>query len=217
MSNLSWQSSLVQTAERLRPRDRPLRIAVVGVGHELRGDDAAGVVAARSLIAALADPTAKNATPQQEAGQADAAATREGSAPFAVRSGTGRDESRQSQRSQVLVIDAGPAPENHTGSLRRFQPDLVILVDAAQMGEPPGAIRWLRWQDTDGLSASTHTLPLHVLAQYLTVDLGCQVALLGIQPAGTCIGAPLSPTAHLAVERIVNVLDGLNPAAPHCR
>jgi len=158
MSRLCWQARLRQA---LRSRSSAPRVAVVGVGHELNGDDAAGIAVARSL-AGLPAP-----------------------------------------HDRLLVIDAGPAPENTTGLLRRFGPDLVLLVDAAQMGELPGAIRWLDWRETDGISASTHTLPLHLLARYLVTELGCDVALLGIQPAANTLDAPLSPAVSRAVASIV--------------
>jgi len=152
-----WQVSLSQTLHR---RSSPPRVAVVGIGHELSGDDAAGLAVVRALKGALAPAE------------------------------------------RVLLVDAGPAPENTTGLLRRFAPDLVLLVDAAQMDEPPGAVRWLDWQETSGVSASTHTLPLHMLARYLVAELSCEVALLGIQPAGNMIGAPLSPEVEEAVDAV---------------
>ena len=68
------------------------------------------------------------------------------------------------------------------------------------------AALWLEWQETDGLSASTHTLPPRVLAQYLTSELGCEVALVGIQPADTTMGAPLSPTVQPSVQAVVQAL-----------
>ena len=37
----------------------------------------------------------------------------------------------------VLLIDAGTAPENFTGPLRRFRPELVIEIDAAHLGAAP--------------------------------------------------------------------------------
>src|SRR6478736_4064730 len=33
----------------------------------------------------------------------------------------------------LLIIEAGHAPENTTGELRRFAPDLVLIIDAADM------------------------------------------------------------------------------------
>jgi hydrogenase 3 maturation protease len=106
----------------------------------------------------------------------------------------------------VLVLDAGPAPENQTGPLRRFAPDLVILVDAARMQAAPGTIRWLPWEATVGLPGSTHTLPASLLARYLTAELGCAVALLGIQPLDMEIGHPMSPSVAQAVSEVVGGL-----------
>ena len=164
MSSKPWQASLRQ-ALKSRPRsDRPARVAVVGVGVELCGDDAAGVALAQTL------------------------------------------RRRSCDGDTLLVIDAGPALENTGGLLRRFGPDLVLVVDAAQMDEPPGAVRWLRWQDTAGLSASTHTLPIHMFAAYLTQELGCEVALLGIQPAQNAFDTPLSPQVARAVEATADAL-----------
>jgi hydrogenase 3 maturation protease len=112
----------------------------------------------------------------------------------------------------LLLLDAGPAPESQTGRLRRFTPDLVVLVDAARMGEPPGTVRWLPWQDAAGMPGSTHTLPLSLLATFLTADLDCEVALLGIQPLDTEIGSSLSPPVKQAVDGVVSVLvDLLRP------
>jgi hydrogenase 3 maturation protease len=107
---------------------------------------------------------------------------------------------------RLLVIDAGPAPENQTGRLRLFHPDLVLLVDAAQMNEIPGVVRWLSWQETTGISASTHSLPPYVLAQYLTAEFGCEVALLGIQPLRNLADQPLSPVVQAAVNEVVQGL-----------
>jgi hydrogenase 3 maturation protease len=136
------------------------RVAVVGVGQLLRGDDAAGVVVARRLRARQLPP-------------------------------------------EWLVVDAGPSPENCTGPLRAFRPDLVVFVDAAEMGERPGAVRWLDPRDAEGCGASTHSLPLNVVADYLAAELGCEVRLLGVQPAGDELGASFSPAVRRAVGRIV--------------
>ncbi|MBN1285578.1 MAG: hydrogenase 3 maturation endopeptidase HyCI [Anaerolineae bacterium] len=148
----------------LRQQKDRLRIAVMGIGHEMRGDDAAGVMVARGLA------------------------------------------ERAARRDTLLVLDAGAMPENNTGPVRRFRPDLILLVDAAQMCEPPGTVCLLDWQDTVGVAASTHTLPPYILAQYLTATLDCSIALIGIQPADSSSGAPLSPEVNRAVDAIVETL-----------
>jgi hydrogenase maturation protease HycI len=105
-----------------------------------------------------------------------------------------------------LVVDGGAAPENVTGLLRRFRPDVVVLVDAAAMSERPGAVRWLERGCALGCSASTHTLPLGMLATYLRESLGCDVRLLGIQPAVIGEEGPLSAPVRRTVERLARRL-----------
>jgi hydrogenase 3 maturation protease len=151
--------------------ERARRAAIVGIGNELNGDDAAGVWVARKL---------------QEA--------------------TGRVAD-----SPVLIVEAGTAPENVTGALRKFAPALVLLIDAAQLNEPPGTIGWLDWRDTTGISAVTHGLPLHVSAEYLVTELGCEVALIGIQPRSNAFDAPLSPEVQRAVDEVVQALQATLP------
>ncbi len=142
------------------------RIAVVGIGNELRGDDAAGLEVVRRLKKRL----------------------------------KGHPE-------QLLLIEAGPVPENFTGPLRRFQPEMVLLVDAALMGEEPGALRHLDWKEAAGFPSSSHTLPLETFAAYLVGELGCEVRLLGLQPGGDELGAPISEAMDAAVNRAVAWID----------
>lgn len=164
MSNKSWQERLTAELHRLSINNQPPRLAFVGVGHELCGDDAVGVRIAELMRPRLAG-----------------------------------DDS-------VLVVSAGPAPENFTSVLRRFRPDLIVMLDSALMDEQPGAIRWLDWQETEGISASTHTLPLHIFASYLTAELGCSMALIGIQPGQTFADAPLTPPVQAAAVSVATAL-----------
>ena len=106
-------------------------------------------------------------------------------------------------------MDGGPAPENQSGALRRFQPDLIILVDAAQMNAEPGAVAWLDLAAIDGLSAASHILPLNMLTRYLIHELGCEVGLLGIQPANTDMLEGLSGEVETAVNEICRELSAI--------
>jgi Ni,Fe-hydrogenase maturation factor len=67
-------------------------------------------------------------------------------------------------------------------------------------------IGWLDLQTTGGISASSHTLPLHILVSYLVAELGCQVALIGIQPEQTFADAPLTPRVQAAAQDVVQAL-----------
>jgi hydrogenase 3 maturation protease len=161
MSLNSWQASLQQL---LNQQTAESRIAIVGIGNTFRSDDAAGVLAARTLMKSRLLPDPKT----------------------------------------VLVMDAGHAPENTTGDLRNFMPDIVLLIDAVEMGESPGAIRWVEMDEIEGMSASTHSLPLSMLASYLNWELKCEVTLLGIQLKSNDVGETVSLDVLRAVNEIVS-------------
>lgn len=164
----SWLEVLEPKLKPSSASDHPPRLAIVGIGNELRGDDAAGLVFARTIKRLLTrcEPP-------------------------------------------VLVIDAGAAPENFTGRLRQFKPELVLFADAAQMNEIPGTVQLLDLNGTTGLDGSTHTLPPWVIAQYLVHELGCQVALLGIQPESDALGDSLSPRVRSDVAQAARDLAAL--------
>lgn len=114
------------------------------------------------------------------------------------------------------MLDAGLAPENFTGQLRRFQPDLLLLVDAAVLGAPgnapesaPGAAACLDFDDLAGFSGSTHLAPLTLFQQFVSAELGCAVLLLGIQPAANGFDRGLSPAVRRSVARMARYFEGL--------
>ena len=160
MSGVSWKTDFQHKLRQLLDVYQEPRIAVLGVGNQFHGDDAAGIVFARILL---------------ESGI---------------------------EHPRFMVVSAGTAPENFTGLLRLFAPDLVLLVDAARMDKEPGTVCLLDFQSLEGCSVSTHTLPLHIFADYLVAELGCQLALIGIQPGNTLMGSPLSPPVQASINAL---------------
>ena len=164
----TWKTALNHLLnKRTSDSGNPLRVAILGVGNEMRSDDATGGLVARAL------------SQRECATHAD----------------------------RVLIIEAGHAPENRTGELRRFATNLVIIIDAADMGEEPGTIQWIPEESIDGMSASTHSLPLSMLARYLVLELNCVVKLLGVQANSNDVGERVSPQVLQAVDEIADGLD----------
>ena len=155
----SWNEPLTRLLASLKKADRPTRLAILGIGQETRGDDAAGVYLARLLE------------------------------PFAV------------GNPNLLVLDVGSAPENFTSGLRHFHPDLILMVDAAQMDMDAGDVRWLEWQDIENGLPATHTFSLGFIADFFHRELGSEVALIGIQPAQNEFAAPLSSVVSQAMQQ----------------
>ena len=103
-------------------------------------------------------------------------------------------------------MDCGSIPENATGPLRRFKPQLILLIDAADMDKEPGTIQFVDLDQVRGFSASSHTLPLSVLAGFMKNEFKCEVALCCIQPQHLEFEKELSLPVKKAVERLVDEL-----------
>lgn len=95
-------------------------------------------------------------------------------------------------RQNVLVLEGGSLPESLSSPLRCFAPRIVLLLDAADMGEPQGTIAILQKEQIAAAGFSTHAMPLNLLAGYLEQEIGCEVILIGIQPKNIEFGAPMS-------------------------
>jgi hydrogenase 3 maturation protease len=161
----SWKQPLSKFLKRKH------RIAVVGVGQELHGDDAAGILIIRRLQEAFGVNNPYRGGPSSD--------------PF-------------------LLLEAGVLPERATGAIRRYQPELIIFLDAADMLEPPGTIRWIEPQEISSLSIGTHGFPLGTLSGFLAEELGCPAAVIGIQPKTLDFDAPLSDEVRQAVETLTS-------------
>lgn len=104
------------------------------------------------------------------------------------------------------VIDGGTTPENSLPYVRQMQPDLVMVVDTAEMGLEPGSIRLIPPEEiADQLLLSTHTLPLTYLIRALK-EFVPEVYLLGIQPRDVIFGLPLYVIVKHAVISVYKKL-----------
>ena len=101
------------------------------------------------------------------------------------------------------VFEASLAPESFVVKVADCQPDLVILIDAADVGAPPGAVVLIDADALADLSPSTHGPGLKMFLEALRLMHACRVVMLGIQPERTTTGEPLSAAAADAAQRIV--------------
>jgi hydrogenase 3 maturation protease len=119
--------------------------------------------------------------------------------------GVGPWVAEQMQGSDWDVISAGPSVENSLGLVRRMAPDLLVVVDAAEMGLPPGSVRRLPVVEAERMLGSTHGLPLPFLLSTVRDRVG-EIVLIGIQPADRSLGEGLTPEVYAGAEDLVAVL-----------
>jgi len=156
MSNRSLLPALTRTLE------GATKVVVLGVGSELRADDAAGLRAAERL--------------------------------------------RRMRLRDVQVLQAGTAPENVTGEIRRLSPSHILVIDAADMGLSPGSIQVLEQDELGGSRPGTHGISLGVLLQYLSQDMSFRAIVIGIQPSSLEAGGSVSAPVSEAVEEVARAV-----------
>jgi hydrogenase 3 maturation protease len=138
------------------------RVAIVGIGGPLQGDDAVGARIAQGLL--------------------------------------GRTSCN------VLPMACWTVPESCTGPIRAFCPTHVLLIDAAELGQPAGTCRLVEPDALEGLSLSTHSAPLRLVAEFLSRTTGAQVALLAVQPKSTELGERMTGQLLRAAAEVAEML-----------
>ena len=107
--------------------------------------------------------------------------------------------------STLQSIDCGTTPENYTAVVRRLRPDLLVIVDAAEMGLQAGECRIIPPDRAGALGLSTHSMPLSLFVSYVR-DLASSIVLVGVQPRSMAFGEGLSAEAAAACKLLVEVL-----------
>ena len=100
------------------------------------------------------------------------------------------------------VIDAGNAPENFIVRIARHNPEVVILVDAMDLGADPGVVVVDEAERIAGQGPSTHGPAPVAFVEALRIMHPCRCAVLGIQPERTELDAELSEPVKTAVRNV---------------
>jgi hydrogenase 3 maturation protease len=109
-------------------------------------------------------------------------------------------------RDGFTIIDAEEVPESYLGPVVASEPDVVLLVDAVELGTMPGSTALLEADDMADGGPFTHRTPLAPLAAYIQHHTGAEVLLLAIQPACLDWGAPLSVPVAATVDDLTILL-----------
>lgn len=91
-------------------------------------------------------------------------------------------EIHKMERPNVTCFLTGSMPENYTGAIRKLRPSHVLMLDAADMGQPAGSLALIHPDEIRGERFSTHAMPLSLVIKYVEEELGIPVLLVGIQP-----------------------------------
>jgi|WetSurMetagenome_2_1015567.scaffolds.fasta_scaffold211433_2 hydrogenase 3 maturation protease len=106
----------------------------------------------------------------------------------------------------LYVFDCGSTPENYVQPVADRKPTRILVIDCCNFGARPGEFRLFSREEVKQLSyglLSTHTLPLTLTIEMLSLETGATIELLGIQPQQIEFGAELSPAVQAALPALV--------------
>ena len=138
------------------------KLAVLGVGNTIRGDDGLGVFIVRSIVRHYMDRY-----PRQNLN-------------------INREVNKISDK--VILINCGTVPENFTDILKEEKPDKIVIIDTAVMGERPGTVKLIDVEDIYNVGFSTHALPLNVIVKYLMKYIDSEILIVGMEPESLDFG-----------------------------
>lgn len=116
------------------------------------------------------------------------------------------------QKVSAEVIDCGTVPENYIQPIIKRAPEALIIIDAIHFAGTPGAVKVFETEQLSTAVVSTHTLSPRLFVDLIRQNIEVEVCLIGIQPAQTQLGEPLSGEVEQAVRRLSSVLTQVFPA-----
>lgn len=182
------------------------RVALLAVGSELRGDDAAGLLVADYLEKGLRLKAKGRSPSAAERHQESNGSAHPASAVSLQSSACCLQLSAFGRRPSFRIFLGHTAPENCTGAIKQFAPTHLVIVDAADLGQPPGAIVVLEPEQIAGVSFSTHQMPLSVMLEYLRTSMAFEAVVIAIQPVQLAYDRPVTPVVRRAARRLAAAL-----------
>jgi hydrogenase maturation protease len=84
-----------------------------------------------------------------------------------------------------LFIEAGISPENYISAILKFNPGVIVFIDAVSNGCLPGEIEFIDPDTIDQLGISTHAYSVRIIEKYISYERKVKFFYLGIVPLHT--------------------------------
>ena len=111
----------------------------------------------------------------------------------------------------ATVIDTGTVPENYIYPIIKKAPRNLLLIDAVDFGAEPGTIKIFQTEQLNSLAISTHSLSPRMFIDIIRQSIELDVYCIGIQPAQTQLGSPVSEKVNQAIQKLCRNLMEIFP------
>ncbi|NOX71075.1 MAG: hydrogenase 3 maturation endopeptidase HyCI [Candidatus Micrarchaeota archaeon] len=139
-----------------------MKIAIIGVGNDMKGDDGIGPLVAERFFEKVKD-------------------------------------------AHDTILTKTYAPENIIGKIISFDPDVVVVFDAAIFGGAPGECRLIEREELTTFSMSTHNAPLGIFFEIIKESSKATIYLIGIQVESTHFGNKISEKVMSSVPSALSL------------
>ena len=113
---------------------------------------------------------------------------------------------RLSKKLDIPIIDAGDVPENYLGPIEASGADLVLVLDAADLGVRPGDLSLIEMNRLKDMGVSTHATNLALLFKVIPQARRPDAVLVAIQPEQTGAGLGLSRSVDIVMKGLERLL-----------
>ena len=103
------------------------------------------------------------------------------------------------------TINTETVPENFVSVIIKNKPEILVIIDAADMGLEHGEFRVIKKEKIDDVSISTHNISIHFLINYLE-EFASNIIFIGVQPEKIQYGSKISKPLKKSAKEIIEIL-----------
>lgn len=103
----------------------------------------------------------------------------------------------------ILSLTVETGIENYIGKINSLKPDILVLLDCADLRSPAGTYKILEANQVQDLTFNTHNISLRRLSDFFEMP----VYILGIQPEKVDFGENISYLVKDIADRIINQIN----------
>ncbi len=102
------------------------------------------------------------------------------------------------------VYNCQTTPENYLSKICRNSPDLVLFIDAVELGKTPGYIDIKKAKEVSA-GFTTHNSGLDLVAEFIQNDCGADIYVIAVQPEK--LEGNMSEEVKTAGDKIASILE----------
>ncbi len=100
-------------------------------------------------------------------------------------------------------------PENYTKIISDYNPDHIIIIDAANLNKQPGSITYIPLEAINDLTLGTHKISLIMMIKYLKEVISCEFTVIAIQYKSVEFDCKMTKEMKAGVKQIISLLTGI--------